>query len=86
MTTPTIREAWDRHMAAARRYLPGGVPTKADRACMIKATARDAGVTVAEAEARGMDRVADFIAGFDAPLADQIRAEAAALRAKGGAK
>lgn len=48
MTTPTtIRTTFARHRAAFRHFTPFGVLIALDMACLIRATARDAGCSVA---------------------------------------
>lgn len=47
MTTPsTIAQTYARHLAAFTYRTPFGVLLKSDREALVKATARDAGVTV----------------------------------------
>jgi hypothetical protein len=49
MTTPdTIAQVYARHLAAFTLRTPFGVLLKSDREALVKATARDAGVTVDE--------------------------------------
>ena len=45
---PTIREAYEANRPAFKRHVPFGVLLKDDMAYLLKATARDAGVTVQE--------------------------------------
>lgn len=45
---PTIAEAYARKRAAFIRHTPFGILMESDEAALIKSTARDAGVTVAE--------------------------------------
>ena len=46
----TIAETHARHLAAFTRHVPFGVLLASDRAYLIKATARDAGCSVADVE------------------------------------
>lgn len=47
MTTPsTIAQTYARHLAAFTYRTPFGVLLKSDREALVKATARDCGVTV----------------------------------------
>jgi hypothetical protein len=48
MTRPTIAQVYARHLAAFTRHTPFGILLKPDREALVKATARDAGVTVEE--------------------------------------
>ena len=48
MTSPIIPEIYARHRAAAVIHTPFGVMLEGDMACLIKATARDCGLTVKE--------------------------------------
>lgn len=49
MTRPTrIAETYARHLAAFTRHVPFGRPLADDMRCLIKATARDAGCSVAQ--------------------------------------
>ncbi len=51
MTRPTIAQTYARHLAEFTRRTPFGVLLKSDREALLKATARDAGVTVEEVQA-----------------------------------
>lgn len=48
MTRPTIAEAYAAKRAAFIRHVPFGILMESDKQALIKSTARDAGVTVAE--------------------------------------
>jgi hypothetical protein len=46
--TPTIATTYARHLAAFIRHVPFGHLLASDRACLLKATARDARCSVAD--------------------------------------
>jgi hypothetical protein len=48
--TPTIPETYARHRAAFIRHVPFGHLLASDRACLLKATARDARCSVDDVE------------------------------------
>lgn len=79
MTHPTIAQVYAKHLAALTLRTPFGVLLKPDREALVKATARDAGVTVEEVQAWLRDDLSQAIRDAAARYAAMSPAERHAM-------